>query len=342
MTEIAKYTFHVSSSQRYSGTNTDMNIQLSQVITRLAKNSHFQARIHGATIPFSFYQLSSDIAGLTVFITQGATTFSGNITMTVGNYSTVSVLAELATKLSALCQGNIAPCTSFTPTFNFTYNTTTSKSTLALLSIVPASPASTIQLNFSTNLSLGIFFGFTGDAQLSTSSAAVGSRPAVANPVNYLLIRSPSLRQYKNREWMVEKDVFSDILYHIPIQTNQNTYIHYNGEDPPVVLVNDTFSLLNFYLTTNLSYNPVNLQDLPWAFRLTITEVLQTNYDSLSSTVFINQGFANAPIETDATAEEQALLETERQELLTRVERYRNKLSKKIQPNTEGVVSLPT
>jgi hypothetical protein len=328
MMEVASYSFHVSSNQRISGTNTDMNIQLSQIITRQAKNSHFTATIHGATIPFSFYQLSSDIAILNVSIDQGSAIYNGIITLTVGNYSTTTILQELNTKLTALCVGNISPCTSFTPNFLFQYNTTTSKSTLTLVSSSPVSPASIITLVFSANLSLGLFFGFTGNAVFSVGSSATGSQPAVANPVNYLLIRSPSLRQFKNREWLVEKDVFSDILYHVPIQTNTNTYINWYGDSHPVVLVNDTLSLLNFYLTTNLSYNPIDLQNLSWSFRLTISEVLQPNYESLYSTAFINQNFGT-PGETDATEQERLQLEAEKADALKRLERYKKRLDAK-------------
>lgn len=329
MATVATYTFYVSSDKRQSGTNTDMNIQMSQIITRQARNSHFVATVHGVTIPFSFYQLSDDIKSLTVVIQQGTDIYGTVLNMTVGNYSTVSVLEELATKLTAICTGTISPCTSFTPTFNFVYNTTTSKSTLTMLSTVPnTSPANTtvISLLFGSNLSLGLFFGFTANAVFSIGLSATGSKPAVANPVSYLLLRSPSLRQYKNREWIVESDVFSDILYHIPVQTNVNTYINWYGDSHPVVLVNDTLSNLNFYLTTNLSFTPIDLQNLSWSFRMTISEVLQPNYESLYSTAFINQSFANAPTETDATMEEKAQLEVERQDVLKRIERYKKKL----------------
>ena len=339
MATVATYTFYVSSDKRQSGTNTDMNIQMSQIITRQARNSHFQATVHGTTIPFSFYQLSSDINSLPVLIQQGSNIKSATLNMTVGNYSTVSVLEELATKLTAICTGNISPCVSFTPVFNFVYNTTTSKSTLSLLATVPNSgPATTTQitLGFGTNLSLGLFFGFTSSPTFFIGNSATGSKQAVANPVSYLLLCSPSLRQYKNREWVVEQDVFSDILYHIPVQTNVNTYINWYGDSHPVVLVNDTISNLNFYLTTNLSYTPIDLQELSWSFRMTISEVLQPTYDSLYSTAFINQSFANAPIETDATAEEKAQLEVERQDVLKRIERYRRKLDiKKIADNID-------
>ena len=347
MATVATYTFYISSDQRQSGTNTDMNIQMSQIITRQARNSQFQATVHGTTIPFSFYQLSNDIKTLSVVIRQDTNVFTTTLNMTVGNYSTVSVLNELATELTTICTGTISPCVSFTPTFNFVYNTTTSKSTLTLLSVLPnTSPANTTQitLGFGTNLSLGLFFGFTSSPTFFIGQSATGSNPAVANPVSYLLLRSPSLRQYKNREWVVEKDVFSDILYHIPVQTNVNTYINWYGDSHPVVLVNDTISSLNFYLTTNLSYTPIDLKNLSWSFRMTISEVLQPNYESLYSTAFINQRFANAPIETDATSEEKAHLEAKKQDTLRRIERYKDKLKikkmlQKIEQNPDEKVA---
>ena len=346
MATVATYTFYVSSDKRQSGTNTDMNIQMSQIITRQARNSHFRAMVHGITIPFSFYQLSNDIKTLDVDIQQGSDIKSTTLNMTVGNYSTVSVLEELATKLTAICTGNISPCVSFTPTFNFVYNTTTSKSTLSLLSTIPSTgPATTtsITLGFGSNLSLGLFFGFTSSPTFFIGGSATGSKPAVANPVSYLLLRSPSLRQYKNREWVVEKDVFSDILYHIPVQTNVNTYINWYGDSHPVSLVNDTISNLNFYLTTNLSYTPVDLQDLSWSFRMTISEVLQPTYESLYSTAFVNQSFANAPVETDATTDEKATLEAEKADVMKRLERYRKKLEmKKIEDSRNLVETKPT
>jgi hypothetical protein len=192
-----------------------------------------------------------------------------------------------------------------------------------------ASPASTITLFFSTNLTLGLFFGFTANAVFSVGSNAVGTQPAVANPVNYLLLRSPSLRQYKNREWVVEKDVFSDILYRVPITTNAGTYIQYDNSSEPVRLVNDTLQTMNFYLTSNLSYTPIILQFLSWSFYFTITEVLEPVYESLFSTAFVNAPFYNQPLETDASDAEKALLEKQRNEALMKLEVYKKKIMPK-------------
>lgn len=311
MAEVARYTFHIASNQRNSGTNTDMNISLSQIITRLALKSQLQVVIHGITIPFSFYQLSSDIATL------GVSVFGypdGNITLTSGNYTTVSVLTELSSKLTTYCAALSPP---FTPTFTFTYSTTTGKTTLV------SNSTRSITLKFATNTNLGLFFGFSANATFTTASTT-GDKVAVANPVTYLLLRSPSLRQFKNREWVVEKDTFSDILYRIPISTNVGTYIQWYGDSERVVLVNDTLSLINFYLTTNLSYTPIDLQGLPFSFHLTIIEVVQPDYVPITNSTLINKA-AEPPTNTD----EIDRLQKERDDALRRLEVYKKKLTPK-------------
>lgn len=311
MEEVARYTFHIASNQRNSGTNTDMNISLSQIITRLALKSQLQVVIHGITIPFSFYQLSSDIATL------GVSVFGypdGTITLSPGNYTTVSVLTELSSKLTSYCAA-LSP--TFTPTFTFTYSTTTGKTTLV------SNSTRSITLKFATNTNLGLFFGFSANATFTTTSTT-GDKVAVANPVTYLLLRSPSLRQFKNREWVVEKDTFSDILYRIPISTNVGTYIQWYGDSERVVLVNDTLSAINFYLTTNLSYTPIDLQGLPFSFHLTIIEVVQPDYVPLTNSTLVNK-VAEAPTNMD----EIDRLQKERDDALRRLEVYAKKLKPK-------------
>jgi hypothetical protein len=80
---------------------------------------------------------------------------------------------------------------------------------------------------------------------------------------------------------------------------------------------------------------------------MTISEVLQPNYESLYSTAFVNQPFANAPIETDATTEEMAMLEAEKADALKRIERYKKKLdikkiADKLEESRNLVVKKPT
>jgi len=316
MTEVARYTFHISSSQKTTaGTLTDFNIQLSQVITRLAKNSKFSVIVHGITIPFSFYQLSSDINRLTV-------SWPGSppglfIDMTPGNYTCVSVLSELSTRLTALL---LTYAITLTP--NFTYDLSTGRSTLRQTN----TSSVTITLGFSANQNLGQFFGFTSNAVITSSLVAsqVGDKVAVANPANYLLLRSPTLQQFGNREWITERDAYSDIIYRVPIETNVGTYIQWYGDQQPFIIVNDTLSLINFYLTTNLTYNAIDLQGLPFAFHMTISERIQPEYEPI-----MNTALPKMITEIPKNTEELDALKKERDDALRRLETYRKKLTPK-------------
>lgn len=322
MAEIARYTFHISSSQKTSvGTLTDFNIQLSQVITRLAKNSQFNVMCHGVTIPFSFYQLSSDIKRLSVSWNGGPSGLY--IDFTPGNYSCQSVLVELSDKLKALLVTySISVVTAFT------YDTTTGRTTL----LQTNGSSKTITLKFSLNQSLGQFFGFTGDCVMPSSlvvtPAQVGDKVAVGNPVNYLLLRSPTFTQRGNREWIVEQDVYSDIIYRVPIETNVGTYIQMFGDQQEFAIINDTLSLINFYLTTNLSYTPIDLQGLPFSFHLTISERLIPEYEPL-----MNTALPKMITEVPPNTEELDALKKERDDALRRLEVYKKKLSKPLEKN---------
>lgn len=317
--EIARYSFHINSAQRNSGNNTDMNIQLSQVISLLAKNSGFQCIIHGLTVPFSFYQMASDYNTVSIRVVNGST-YNGTLTLTPGNYNVNTVNDELKAKVIAFCQSIVAP---FTPVLSFVYNVNTSKTTLSI-----TTPSVTITLFFSTNLNMGLFFGFSTNAIFTSVSSAVGDKTAVANPVHTLFLRSPSLKQFKNREWQIEIDTFSDILYRIPIYTNSNTYISYYGDSEPVWLVNNTLSSLNFYITSNLSYTALNLQGLDWVFHFTIVEREKPEYISITTTMLTNQLLIkNDTVDTmDATTAELNKLQEERDKLIKRVDKYKSKL----------------
>lgn len=319
MTEVARYTFHVSSSQRLSGTLTDFNIQPSQVITRLAKNSRFSITVHGITIPFSFYQLSSDIATLGVSWS-GASTGSGNITMTTGNYTCNSVLVELSTQLTALLAASGITLTSY-----FTYNTTTGRMLLQQTTV----PVVQLTLNFTANTTLGRFFGYSVSAVIPSSypsyvSGQISDKIAVANPITYLLLRSPTFNQQLNREWIVQPNTFSDILYRVPISTNVGTYIQYYGDQEPFTITNDTISTINFYLTGNLSFTAIDLQGLPFAFHMSIVENLIPDYEPIMNTS-LPKMITDVPADTT----ELERLQTERDDALRRLETYRKKLTPK-------------
>jgi hypothetical protein len=332
MTEINRYTFHVSSDKRSSGTATDMTLALANTISLKSKRGIFQVVVHTVNVPFSYYQLSTDIATLTVVFTDT----TGNpktttITLTAGNYTTISVLTELSTKLIAAAQVSVGSYVGFTPVLVFSYSTITSKSTFAMTGPANAS----INMNFATNTNLGIFFGLTANTTISSALTVTSSKVAVANPVNYLLIRSGNLQQIYNREFIVETDVFSDIVHRIPVGTQQNTWIQHQGDSDPVFISNNLITSINLYLTSNLTYIPIELQGIDWAVSfslieieipeyVTINNMLAVNLDTVTPTpAIVEQPGAEVP-----TPEEEALRKDYEDEL-AKLEVYKKKLLKR-------------
>jgi hypothetical protein len=326
--EIAKYTFHVSSDKRSSGTSTDMTLSLANTINLKSKTGRFMIVVHAVNIPFSYYQLSSDINTLEcVFTDTAGNPKTATISLGIGNYTTVSILAELSAKLITMAQASAGSYVGFTPTLNFTYSSTTSKSTFAMTNPANAS----IQMKFATNTNLGIFFGLSTNVTISTASTIVSTKVAVANPVNYLLIRSGNLQQIYNREYIVENDVFSDILYRVPVGTQQNTWIQHHADGYPIFISNNLITTINIYLTTNLTYNPIDLQGIGWAISFSLIEVEAPEFVSLGQTTisnFITPTPVEQPGEPEPTPEEEALKKAYEDEL-AKLEVYKNKLLKR-------------
>jgi hypothetical protein len=328
MNEIARYTFHVNSDKRSSGTNTDMTLNMKNTLTLKSVNSSFYMDVHATNIPFSFYQLSSDINTLQCVFTD-TTGFAKtvNVVLPIGNYTTVSVLDALSQKLIAMAQTTSIGYTPFTPVINFSYSTTTSKSTYIMSNPANAS----IRMNFSLNKVLGVFFGFTTDKTISTVLSVTSTNTCVANPVNYLLIRSGNLIQSSNREYIIETDVFSDILYRVPVGTSQNTWLQHLSNTDPIQIANDKITSINIYLTTNLTYTPIDLQGVTWAISFSIIERENVKYTPITSLLVSN--LPPPPInepQSNMTPEEVSNLEKEYNDNLTKIEEYKKRLESKL------------
>lgn len=320
--EIRRYTFHVNSDKRSSGTNTDMMLTVKDTISLTAIDSAFYIDVHSANVPFSFYQLSTDIQTLQcVFTDTLGNPKTANITMTAGNYTTVSVLDELSTRLIAMAQISSGAYVGFTPVLAFTYSTTTSKSTLVMTSPANAS----IQMNFGSNLNLGTFFGFDANKTISSALSVTSTKICVANPVNYLLIRSGNLQQMWNREFIVETDTFSDILYRVPVGTGQNTWLQHLADADPVEVSNNNITSINIYLTTNLTYTPIDLQGISWAISFSVIERKKPTFVSVTTKLLANLPTPEPPQQEDVTK-----LEEEYQKNLSRLERYKKRLEEKL------------
>lgn len=322
--EVMRYSFYIDSNKRSSGTNTDLNLNLTQPITKLSADGRYIVTVSSISIPFSFYQLSStenlNVLPVTLRNALDANARATSITLQQGNYTPYTLLTELHSKLTTACQEVVPGFTAFTPVFGSTYNQTTGFITF----VVTAPAGCIISLLFTTSSvtqQLGGFFGVTADVVMTPTTTPSSTKPCVLNPVNYLYLRS-SLKQFRNREWVVTPDDTSDILHRIPIATAQGTWIQYDLPSEPVYIIDSSIESINFYLTSNLTYEPINLQGIDWSFAFSISEIAQPKYTPIASQIAYN---SFSPV-TDNT-QELADLEAQKAKEMERLKRYRDKLA---------------
>lgn len=323
-----RYTHYIDSSQRSSGSNTDFDISLKEPIVHLSKTGQFIVSVINVTVPFSFYQLSNtdNLNQLPVFLKNASDPSGVNRTITLqpGNYTPYTLIQQLNQRLLEACLTASPGFTPFTPLFQTTYTPSTGYITFALTNPLGCE----IRLLFSTNTTtalLGGFFGMGGvDVIMTPATTPTSVRPCLLNPVNYLFLRS-SLKQFRNREFIVQKDDTSDILQRIPIGTAQGTWIQYDQPSEPVYIIDPQIQTINFYLTTNLSYTPINLQGLSWSFSFSISEVSRPEYQPIAEAMAINRMVGLSVEEREAMTKE---LESLRLRELERLQRYKEKLSK--------------
>lgn len=278
-------------------------------------NGLFRVRVENATIPFSFYQLSSSINTLQVEFTNGGTK-TVTITIPPGNYTTSSVLNLLKDVLTTTAQISSGGYIGFTPNLTFSYSSSTGRDTLSMSDVGPS-----ITLRFDLNQDFGRFFGFESSQTISSLNSPVSTKIAVSNPVYQLYIRSGNLQQIANREFITEEDVFSDIFYTIPITTNTNTYIQVLHEGDDIWIQNNDIQSINWYLTTNLSYDPIDLQGLDWSFVFTIDEVARPDYKPRTPALNILLPPPPTPVDVPT-------LQSEKEAILKKLEIYKKKLAR--------------
>lgn len=269
------------------------------ILTKKAKNSYFSIRTNSITIPFSFHQLSPDINTVQVeFRDSSLNTKTVNISLTPGNYNCINVLDQLKAKLIEQCQINSFPYVGYTPNLTFSYSSTTNKSSY----ILTGDPNNRITIFFSQNLLLGKFFGFSNNLIISPV-LNTSLNTCVANPVHSIYLRCGNLKQLYNREWIVEKAVYSDVLYVCPIFSQTNTYIQSNHQGDECLLSDETIKSINLYLSTNLSYTPIELNGLDFSTSLTISEMLLDQYIPIETTLLNNIAYQSPSILTQTTNE---------------------------------------
>lgn len=331
MKAIQIYNFYISSAERNSGSLSDVNLYLSQPITKTAKNSYFSIRANSITIPFSFHQLSPDIATIPILFTDSLGNFkSSSITLTSGNYNCINVLDELKGKLIAECQISSLPFIGYTPSLTFSYSQTTNKSTY----VMAGSGSQSITIQFSQNTNLGKFFGFETDVLIDPLISATSTKTCVANPVNTIYLRSGNLKQRLNQEWIVQNGVYSDIIYVVPIYTQQNTYIQSEHTGDENILTDDIIKEINLYISTNLSYNPINLNGLEFSCSITISEMILDKYEPIQDTLLQSLPLPQPqPQQTqlnEGDSSDLVALQKQRDEIVQKLLKYKDKVEKKI------------
>lgn len=296
-----------------------MNIQLKTPLSLKAKNTAFYLQVNSVEIPFSFYGLSSDISSLNCSFTNGLNTKNATISITPGNYNSNSILQELKTKLIAEAEISSGPYTGFTPNLIFSYSQATGKSTFLMTNI-----DCQITLKFSENLNLGLFFGSDINITISTS-ITTSNNVCIANPITSLYVRSPTFKQGNNREFLVENDVYSDVIKQVPILTGQNTYITDYQDSDLIYITNNEINDFNIYLTNNLTYNPIDLKGLNWSISLSILEIIIPKYEPIIPIVntFIRNE-EGVPQLTKEELDKISLLEKQKDELVNKLEKYKS------------------
>jgi len=132
------------------------------------------------------------------------------------------------------------------------------------------------------------------------------------------------LKQYRNREFITVPDDVSDVVYKVPITTVQSSWINFYQSSEPLYIVDNAIQTINFYLTDNLTYNPINLQLIPWAFSFTLREVIRPDYEALNAQISGN--IMRIPL--NDLEEEKRILEEQMVKEKNRLELYKKKLER--------------
>jgi len=118
----------------------------------------------------------------------------------------------------------------------------------------------------------------------------------------------------------------SDILYKVPVTTLANSYINYYQVSDPVYVTDTQIGYIEFYLTNNLTYDPINLQGVPFAFTFIITEILRHDYTGILASLAINKPLVDKSEEEVKNNQIKELLELQRNEI-ERLKKYQKKLA---------------
>ena len=155
MNVINEYVYFLDSKYRTSGGNANPEFMLGDAILLENPNNYFTAKLVSCDIPYSFKNLASpnNILNIRVQVIDDSIDYITDLTITEGNYNILTLLDELKTKLDIIVAG-----ITHTPSFNFTYNKSTSK--CILLMTLNGGHETYITLKWSQADILAEYFGF--------------------------------------------------------------------------------------------------------------------------------------------------------------------------------------
>lgn len=277
--EVNKYTFFLDSKYRNSGSNAAPRFFLDDPILISNPNNYFKAKVKSVEIPYSFknVQVPNNTIPINLISINDGINVNGTLTIAPGNYTILSLLAELRQLLLNFITPLMA---AHSPDFYFTYDKDTGKSTL---NIVPGSGNHTVTLTLKWTLAdiVAELFGFTFEnntvlsyiSQSVTSTNYISPNNVNVSPISSIKLRSSSLHQVaSNQERLVENYFsISDILLSIPISSYFNTWIIYDNDTYDVKLNNKEISELSFYVTAQ-TYDSILFNGVHWKLALEITE----------------------------------------------------------------------
>lgn len=279
MSVINEYTFFLNSKYRSYGINAAPVWNLDEAIVLSDQNNYFECEILNAEIPFSFKSIQSpnNTIRYTLVAPQDSINTSGNISIPSGNYSIISLLAELKTQLNTVVSSML-----YKPTFTFTYDRETGKVTLDV--IATGNRSMTLTLKWTQSDIMAEYFGFSYEndtvlsyttAQVVTSINFTSPNHCNVSPITSLILRSDNLNQIsKNQEMLVEqKFSLSNILAKIYVNSYYNSWILWeNNIGFSVRLTNKTIDYIQLYLTSQ-TYDYVLFDGVSWKVTVKIREI---------------------------------------------------------------------
>lgn len=279
MSVINEYVYFLDSKYRTDGGNPNPEFILSDTIILENPNNYFTAKLVSCDIPYSFKNLASpnNKVSIRVQVIDDSIDFISILTITEGNYNILSLLQELKDKLDI-----IVSSITHKPDFDFSYDKSTSKCTL--LMTVNGHHDTIITFKWTNSDILAEYFGFAYIADtvlhyhdgVDTSTGNISPYNVDVSPITSIYVRSSTLTQQSNNaEFLVESvESISDIICKVPINSQAGTWIVYeNGIGFKVRLNIKSIDRISFYLTSGLTYDVLNLNNVHWKCCLQIQEI---------------------------------------------------------------------